>query len=123
MIGAQTAEAVFEAFHGAGIIAIAILGHEEDLVAPGIHGERLAHDLLGGAVPIVPGVVEEVDAFIDGGMHHADGFGIVLDRADVPAAETHHRNTLAGAAQLTRGYAGARWFGCLPDHPPAKNSH
>src|SRR2546427_13251156 len=52
MIRLQTAEAVFEALHGSLVIAIAVLGHQEDFVAAPIHGERFAHDLLRMAVVI-----------------------------------------------------------------------
>ena len=72
MIGPQPAEAVFEV--GLGVLggAAAALGHEEDLVAPASLRDRLAHALLGLAVHVVPGIVEEGDPLVDGALDQAE---------------------------------------------------
>jgi len=86
-VGLQAFEAVFEMLPGPLGVAGAVLGHEEDLLAFAVGLEGLAHDGLAAAVVVVPGVVEEVDAVVDGGVHDLDGFLLVLDGADVPAAQ------------------------------------
>ena len=99
----QPLEAFVDAAHGARVVAFAPLGHQEDLVPPATARQRLAHHLLAAAVVVVPGVVEEGDAFVDGRMHHLDRRGFVLGRreADVPTAEAKHGDVRARAPQRT----------------------
>ena len=87
------------------VVALAVLGHEEDPLSPPVHGEGPAHELLGAPVVVVPRVVEEGDALIQGGVHEADRFQVVLDGPDVPASDPDNRDPLAGAAQEARGNA------------------
>ena len=107
VVGLEATEGLVEIAQRTGVVAFAVLGHEEDLIAAVIHFQSFAHDLFGVAVVIVPGVVEEGEAFVDGGVHDADGFRVFLDAADVPAAEAGHRDLYAGAAEGTLGEAGA----------------
>jgi len=86
-------------------VAGAVLGHEEDLLAFAVGLEGLAHDGLAAAVVVVPGVVEEVDAVVDGGVHDLDGFLLVLDGADVPAAQAEDGDADAGLAERPGGEA------------------
>ena len=65
MIGLEPPQAVFEVRLRVDGGPAAALGHEEDLVAATALRDRLAHALLGGAVVIVPGVVEEGDSLVD----------------------------------------------------------
>src|SRR5918997_873827 len=50
-IGPQTPQAVVEALHRPGVVALAVLGHEEDPAAAPVR-ERAAHDLLGTAIVV-----------------------------------------------------------------------
>ena len=100
-VGAEPAQAVVEALHRARMIALAVLGHEEHLVAPAVR-QRASHDLLGAAIVVIPAVVEEGDAFVDGGVHDADGLARILHGADVPSAEAEDRDALARPPQHAR---------------------
>ena len=51
---------------------------------------------------VVPGVVEESEALVDGRMHDADGLVVVVQRADVPTAETQDRHALPGPPEQSR---------------------
>src|SRR5439155_17314881 len=62
-------------------------------------GAGVAHNGFAGAVVVIPGVVEEGQAFVDGGVHDFDGLVLVLDRADVPAAQGEDRDADAGLAE------------------------
>ena len=61
-------------------------------MALGGRRQRLAHDDLAAAVVVVPGVVEEGQAFVDGCVHDSDSLGLVLGGrgADVPTAEAEN---------------------------------
>ena len=73
VIGLEPAQAVLEVRLGVLGGAAAALGHEEDLVAPAPLRDRLAHPVLGLAVHVVPGIVEERDPFVDGPLDQTDG--------------------------------------------------
>ena len=98
-IRAHPSQAVLEIAHRALVVALAVLGHQEDLVTLARLGEGATHDLLGPTIVVVPSVVEEGHALVDGDMHHPHGLVLVLDRTDVPAPETHNRDLLVGAPQ------------------------
>src|SRR5208283_1617960 len=51
------------------------------------------------AIVIIPGIVEEGHALVDGGVHDLDGFLGVLDSADVPAAKAENGDIDAGLAE------------------------
>ena len=102
VIGTQAAEAVVEAPLRALVVPLAVLGHQEHLRAPAV-GQRAPHHLFGPAVVIIPAVVEEGHALVDRGVHDANGFGWVLDRPDVPAAQAENRHSLSRAAERSRG--------------------
>jgi hypothetical protein len=73
------------------------LGHQEDLVAVAVP-ERLAHADLAGAAVVVPAVVHEGDAAIDGGSDDANR--LLLPRlAQVIPTEPDQRDLLAGASE------------------------
>ena len=72
-----------------------------------VHGEGPAHELLGAPVVVVPGVVEEGDALVQGGVHEPDRFQVVLDGADVPAPDPDDGDPLPGATEEAGGNAGA----------------
>ena len=82
------------------------LGHQEDLVAPPL--ERLAHPVLALAIVVLPGVVEEVHAGVDGFMHDGDGFLQGRGIAQAVAAHANNGNALLGAPErLVRYLVGA----------------
>src|SRR6201999_636552 len=76
-------------------------GHQENLVAITI-AQRLAHAGFAGAIAIVviPTVVHESQAAINGRAHDANAFRLILDLADVRAAQADAGNFFAGAAEL-----------------------
>ena len=102
MIRLKPAQAVLEV--GLGILgrASAALGHEEDLVAPAPLRDRLAHPILGLAVHVVPGIVEERDSLVDGPLDQADRILLLLRHGGVEPAQAHHGDLLAGAAQRSK---------------------
>jgi len=61
---------------------------------------------------VVPAVVEEVHALVDGRVHDLDGLGLVLHVADVPAAEAEDRDVDAGAT-ATWTISGASTHGSI----------
>ena len=84
------------------------LGHEEDLRAIAV-AESLAHADLTDAVVVVPAIVHEGDAAVDGGADEADGVGGVGLLADMEAAETDGGDALAGGAEVAVDHAGGLW--------------
>jgi hypothetical protein len=101
-VGLQAFQAVFEVLAGALGVAGTVLGHEEDFLALAVHRQGLAHDGLAAAVVIIPGVIEEGHALVDGSVHDLDRFLLVLDAADVPAAQAEDGDLDAGLAQRPR---------------------
>ena len=67
-----------------------ILRHEKDLVAVSV-AQRLSHADLAGATIVVPTVVHEGDASIDGAADESDALLFIGLFADVIAAETDGR--------------------------------
>ena len=116
VVGLQPAQALLQLDHRVGRRAVvgAVLGHQEDLVAVAILRQRVPHAPFRLVVGILPGVVHEGDAVVDGGVN--DAGGLVLRRhAEVKAAETEHRNADPGRAQGSQGNAtrsGARHGSC-----------
>jgi glyoxylase-like metal-dependent hydrolase (beta-lactamase superfamily II) len=101
VVRAQPPERVLELAHGDLAVAPvrADLRHQERLLATA--GEGLAHSLFAHAVVVVPRVVEERDARVDGLVHQADGVGVGLRHDHVPAAHAENRHAHAGAAERT----------------------
>ncbi len=116
VIRAEAAQAVLELAARAVMVAVADLGHQEDALAPPVHGQRPSHQLLGAAVVVVPRVVEERDAFVEGRVHEADGLEVVRDRADVPAAQAEDRDALSRSSERPRGQAGRGGGGLAREH-------
>ena len=106
VVGFQTPQAVLEALHGTGVIALAVLGHQENLLALALHGQRIAHPLLRAPVVVIPGVVKEGDPFFDRRMHDPDSFALLLDGSNVPASQAEDGDALLGPAQDTGRNAG-----------------
>ena len=106
-IGFQPPQGIFE--HGQGLLLAflsrvvgADLGHEEDLVTLAL--ERAAHPFLGASLGVFPGVVEEGDAHINGGVGDAGG-GIERFRAGQRgAAKAEGRHHFGVAAEFAFGH-------------------
>ena len=95
----QTAQRLFELLIIRVRGAAVHLGHEQDLLPVAV-AECLAHANLGQAVAVIPAVVHESDATIDGSAGETDALGSFLLAADVTAAETDRGNDFAGCAEL-----------------------
>ena len=77
------------------------LGHQDDLVPPA--PERPSQQVLGLAVVILPGVVEEGDACIHGFVDEADRLVRGGEIAEVVTAHTQRRHLDAGTTQRSPG--------------------
>lgn len=88
VVGLEAAQGFIELFERGFFRATVDFGHEENLVAVAI-AQRFAHAGFADAVAVVviPAVVHEGEAAVDGGAHDADAFGFVFHFADVRAAE------------------------------------
>ena len=82
--------------------AAAALGHEEDLVAAVALARSPSHPLLGRAVVVVPGVVQERDAFVDRPLDQPDAVILVGMNAAVIAAQADHGDHLARPSRAGR---------------------
>src|SRR5581483_1894814 len=121
VVGLQTAEGFVELFGGFLFGSAVNFGHEEDLVAVTI-AERLAEAGLTEAVVVVPGIVHEGYAAIDGGADDPEAERFVhLLESEVPSTQADGGDFLSGAAKLAVEHVG---MFCefhkvsLSDHPP-----
>ena len=86
---------------GSGLFGTAVhLGHQEDLLAVAV-AQRLSHFDFALAVPVVvvPGIVHEIDAAVDGGTNNSRGQLVGRSLADVRTADADHGNGLTGFAE------------------------
>ena len=105
VVGAEAGEGLFELLVVLGDGAAVELGHEEDFLAVAVL-EGFAHAEFGGAVVVVPAVVHEGDAVVDGGVDDLEAvFGIGL-LAEVEAAEADGGDGFAGGAELAVDHVG-----------------
>ena len=81
------------------------LGHEENLLAVAV-AQGLAHADFGDAVVVVPAVVHEGDAAVDGGVHETDALSGVGLLAEVITAHADGGDTLSGGAQVAVDHVG-----------------
>ena len=103
-VGLQAAQGLVD-LPGRALAGAAIdLGHEERFLAVSI-AQGLAHADFAGAAVVVPAVVEEVDAFVEGGADDANALLLVLLAAEVISAESDAGHVLAGVAQCAIGNA------------------
>src|SRR5258706_7557576 len=104
VIGLEAAERFID-LRGRGLPGLAVdLGHEEGFQAVAV-AERLTHADLAVTAIVVPAVVEEIDATVEGRADDFDALLFVGLHADVIAAETDEGNALAGTAELAIGNA------------------
>jgi hypothetical protein len=98
-VGFEAAQRFMELFHGFFFRAAIDLGHEKDFVAVAI-AEGFAHADFARAVVVVPRVVHEIDAAIDGLANdfHAELFADAL-QADVPASQSDGGHFFTGASK------------------------
>ena len=99
VVGLQALEALVDLLRGGGAGASVDLGHQEDAF-PVTVAQRPAHAFLAFAVAVVPGVVHEVDAPVDGGADDAHAL-VLVGFADVRAADADERDGRARAAERT----------------------
>src|SRR2546426_10876079 len=93
-------------------VAAVDLGHEKGL-GPVAVAQRLSHPDLAPAAVVVPTIVEEGDAALDGPADDADALGRILLVADVIPADPDARDVGAGAAELAvRHVGGGALAGC-----------
>ena len=81
------------------------LGHQEDFLPVAI-AEGLAHADFADAVVVVPAVVEEGDAFVDGLADELDACLCVGTFADVVTAKADGGDAFAGGAEFAVDHAG-----------------
>ncbi len=116
--GLQAAERFID-LRGGGFFGLAVdFGHEESLLAVAV-AERLAHTDFAVAAVVVPAVVEEIDATVEGGADDFDAVLFVGLHADVIATEANNGDALAGAAEFAIGNA---VFGAGGPKLPASNA-
>jgi hypothetical protein len=104
VIGLEAAEGFIELFRGLFFGAAIHFGHEKDFVAVAV-AEGFAHAGFAGAIAVVviPAIVHEGEAAVDGGAHDAEAFGFVFDFADVRSTEADAGHLFAGAAEFAFG--------------------
>jgi len=102
MVGAQPPQRLVDLAPRAFIVARADLCHEEDFLAKAVLLQSAAHHFLGPPVVILPGVVEERDAEIDGLVHQPDAFLVGLVGHGVPAAIAEDGDAHARLAERPR---------------------
>src|SRR5665213_1830202 len=113
MIDPQTLQRFVNLLRGFFFRAPIDLGHDESLRAVTVP-ERLTHPDLALPVVVIPGIVHEFQARIDGGANdlHSIGTG-KLRLTDVRASQTDHRNFLSRAAKHARWDASGCGFSTL----------
>ena len=103
-VGLEAAEAVLQV--GLRVLggAAADLGHEEDLVAEPALGQGFAHPLLGAAIVVVPGVVQEGDPLSDGPLDQPEAVRLrhLVEIGGGITAQAEEADHLAGPAQGTQ---------------------
>jgi len=88
------------------------LRHQKSFVAVSAL-ERLTHAHFAGAVVVVPGIVHEIDAAVDGGVDQSNGILFGERRlSKVVAAHADHGNVHSGLAQDAIRNVAASFDGC-----------
>ena len=98
MVGLQTVQGFVDLLGGDGTLASIDLAHQEDAFAVTVH-QRFAHPHLARAVLVIPTVVHECNAAVDGAPNDADAFLLIALLTDVIPPETDDGDVLAGAAE------------------------
>src|SRR5438094_7133206 len=101
-VGLEPAQRLIDLLRRRVLVATVDLGHEKHVVAIAV-AQRLSHAELARPTVVVPAVVEEVDAVVDGRAYDADGFLLVRLPPEMVAAHADQRHHLAGAPQATIG--------------------
>lgn len=99
VIGLEPVEGFVDLFGGEFAGASVDLGHQERL-GPVAVAQGQAHADFAGAIVVVPAVVEEIDAVIEGGPYNLNGFFLV-GFAEVESADADDGNAFAGASELS----------------------
>ncbi len=104
-VGLESAEGLFELAVECGGGAAVDFGHEEDLGAVAV-AECLAHADFADAVVVVPAVVHEGDAVVDGFVDECDAVGGVGLTTDVVSAETDGGDLFSGGSEIAVDHVG-----------------
>ena len=80
-------------------------GHQEDFIAVAVL-QRFPHSDFTGAFVVIPAIVHESNAVINGIAHYPDTFIFAYPGADVKSAQTDSGHFLTGAAQDAQRYFG-----------------
>ena len=99
-VGLEAGKRFLDLAHGGLLGAAVDLGHLEHFIAVAVL-QRLAGAQFAGAQVVVPGVVHERDAAVDGAAHQFDRFLLGGDLAEVESAHADEGNHLARAAERT----------------------
>src|ERR1035437_9386023 len=110
VVGLQPLERFVDLAGGGLLCASVKLGHEEDLLAVAV-AQRLAHPDLAFAVVVVPAVVHESDAAVDGGADELDAILLLFHEADMVATEAERGNAFAGTSERTVEHVALAGFG------------
>ncbi len=103
VIGLKTLEGFIDLDGGGGFGAAVEFGHEERFGAVAV-AKGPAHADLGFTAVVIPAIVEEIHATVEGGADDGDADGGVLGAADVVAAEADGGDALAGFAERAVGH-------------------
>ena len=106
VVGLEPLQGLVELLGGGFPGAAVNLRHEENLLAIAV-AEGLAHTDFAAAVVVVPGVVHEGDAGVDGGANDLDTLLLLLLPADVVAAQAEGGHLLSGAPRLAVAHVAA----------------
>ena len=99
-VGLQALEGLIDLPGGLLLGAAVDFGHEKYPVAIAVF-QSLAHADLTAAIVVIPAVVHEVDAGIDGGADNPDTVFLVLLPANVVATQSDDAYFLAGVPKRT----------------------
>ncbi len=109
VVGLQAFEAVVELFVRLGRRPAVDLGHQEDFLAIAV-AQSFAHADFTAAHVVVPRVVEEGDAAVDGRANDLDAVLFVRLHADVETAQTDARHLFAGSPEGAVAHVAADCF-------------
>ena len=110
VVRAEAGETFLDLAHGGLLGAPVDLGHLENLVTAVVLLVRLAGAEFAGAQVVVPRVVHEGDAMVDGGVDEPDRLGLGAGFAQVETAHADQGNHLAGGAERTVNHVALAGF-------------
>jgi hypothetical protein len=103
MISLQALQRFFDLFGSRALGAAIDFGHEKDLLSIAIT-QSFAHTFLAGSIVVIPAVIHEIDAGIDGVADNPDALIGGSSLANVEAAKPDHGNFDAGSSQFPEAH-------------------